>query len=221
MSLDSNLVDLVAMGRKLMDHRMVRGTAGNLSLRWDELCYISPRGARLDQLSVADFVPLNIHDRNTWQLERASLESAMHLACYRARPDIKVVVHGHPSNCIALGCAGLSLKAITPEFYRELGPEVPLLRYYTPTTQELADAVGEAMTRSDAVILRNHGMTLAAPSLEDALARTLMLDEAARIVLWSHAASGASLVLTASDLKRLEELDDLYHHDGPGLSDES
>ena len=41
--------------------------------------------------------------------------------------------------------------------------------------------VAEALLDSDAVILLNHGMTLVAPTLEQAIDRTLMLDEAAHI----------------------------------------
>ena len=42
--------------------------------------------ARMDRLSVADFISLKIDGVNTWQLQRLSSSYAIHLACYRAAP---------------------------------------------------------------------------------------------------------------------------------------
>lgn len=211
MTLESRLVNLAAAGRKLVEHGLVRGTGGNISLRWQELCYISPTGARLDRLGAADFVPLHIAGQNTWQLQRASSEYAMHLACYQARPDAATVLHIHPPNCIALGCAGLSLPAITPDFYLAVGAEAPLLPYITPTTEELAEAVRQAIAASDAVLLRNHGLILVASSSDEAFTHSLVVEEAARVVLLARAASGDCSFLTAEQLEELERTTGRYH----------
>ena len=77
MTLDSRLVNLAATGRTLLQSGLVRGSGGNISLRWDELCYISPAGARLDRLTSADFVPLNV---------QAQQYVAAHARLQRARP---------------------------------------------------------------------------------------------------------------------------------------
>ena len=92
MSLDSRLVNLAALARKLVENGFVRGAAGSISLRWEERCYLSPAGAQLHRLSAADFVPLYIEGQNSWQLARASGEYALHLACYRARPEVQEAV---------------------------------------------------------------------------------------------------------------------------------
>lgn len=211
MSLESRLVTLAAIAHKLVQHGLVSGSGGNVSLRWEDLCYISPTGARLDRLSAADFVPLRIDGQNTWQLQRASSESAMHLACYRTRSDAMAVVHIHPPNCIALGCAGLSLLAISPDFYLAVGAEVPLLPYITPTTQELGDAVGALIADHDAILLRNHGLILAASNAETALAHSLIIEEAAQIVLLAHAATGTCSALTPEQIHELEQVTGRYH----------
>lgn len=211
MTLESRLVDLGATARKLVDHGLVRGRGGNVSLRWNDQCYVSPTGAQLNRLSAGDFVPLNLDGTNTWQLRRASSESAMHLACYWARPDLQVVFHIHPPNCIALGGAGLSLKAISPDFYLAMGAEVPLLSFITPTTRELGEAVGKLMLTHDAVLLRNHGLILGAESIEEALVNSLIVEEAARIVLLAYAATGTCSYLSAEQIAQLEQLTGRYH----------
>ena len=210
MTLDSRLVNLVATGRTLVEKGFVRGSGGNISLRWDELCYISPAGARLDRLTSADFVPLNVQGKNTWQLTRASSEHAVHLACYRARPDAATVVFVSPPNCVALGCAGMSIPAITPDFYLAIGPQAPLLPYITPTTQALADAVAAQVVDHDAILLRNHGLVVVADSTDSALRKVLLVEEVARIVLLAHAARGECSALTAEQIDELERVTGRY-----------
>lgn len=206
MTLDSRLVNLAATGRTLVANNLVRGSGGNISLRWEELCYISPAGARLDRLTSADFVPLNVHAENTWQLQRASSEHALHLACYRARSDVATVFHVQPPNCVALGCAGLSIPAITPDFYLAIGSGAPLLPYITPTTQGLADAIADLIVDHEAVLLRNYGLVVVAESTESALSKVLLVEEAARIVLLAHAASGQCSALSAEEMAELERV---------------
>lgn len=205
-SLEARLVNLAAAGRQLVETGLVWGAGGNLSLRWDDMCYITQAGARLDHLSAADFVPLRIDGVNTWQLQRASSEHAIHLACYRIRPDAATVFHIHPPNCVALGCAGLSLPAITPDLYLAMGAEVPLIPYLTPTTQPLADAVSDLILDHDAILLRNHGLILVAASTLEALEHSLAVEQAARVVLLAHAATGTCSTLTAAEIEELERV---------------
>lgn len=206
MSLDSRLVNLAAAGRKLVEAGFVRGMGGSISLRWEDQCYISPAGARLDRLSAADFIPLSIPGPNSWQLARASADHALHLTCYRARPDAQTVFNLHPPNCIALGCAGLNLDAISPEFYLTVGAQAPLLSYLGPATPELADAVAEQIVHHNALLLRNQGLLLIAASSEEALLRSDAVEEAARVVLLACAAAGSCSFLTADQIAELERV---------------
>ncbi len=205
MSLDSRLVNLAAVAHKLAEGGLVRTTSGSVSLRWQDQCYISPADARLERLSAADFIPLSVAGPNTWQLARASADHMLHLVCYRARPDAQVVLLIHPPNCIALGCAGLGLGALTPDFYRAVGAAVPLLPYFTPGSQSLADVVAEQIVAHKAVLLRNSGLLLAAGSSDEALLHSQMVEEAARAVLLAHAATGSCSFLTAQQIEELEQ----------------
>lgn len=207
MSLDSRLVNLAAVARTLVERGFLR-SGGSVSLRWEERCYVSPAGARLDRLSAVDFVPLFIDGRNTWQVQRASREHTLHLACYRARPDARTVLRLQPPHCLALGCAGLSLGAISPDFYQAVGAEAPLLPYFAPATQALADAVSAAIVGHDAVLLRNQGLVLVAASSDEALAHSIVIEDAAQVVLHAHAATGTCSVLSVDEIEELARMTD-------------
>jgi L-fuculose-phosphate aldolase len=204
MSLDSRLVNLAAVARKLVESGFVRGAAGSVSLRWEDQCYISPAGARLDRLGAADFVPLAIGGSNTWQLQRASSEHALHLACYRVRPDVQTVLRIQPPHCMALGCAGLDLRAISPSFLWAVDAEVPLLPYSAPASQVLSDAVAEAIVHHDTLLLRNQGLLVTASGSDEAWLRSQIVEEAAQIVLLARAAAGSCSYLTAEQIDELE-----------------
>lgn len=206
MTLESRLVNLAAKAHKLVELGLARDAGGSVSLRWHDSCYLSPAGARLDRLSAADFIALHVDQENTWQLQRASSHHAAHLACYRSRLDAAAVLILQPPNCVALGCAGLSIRALTPEFYLALGAEVPLLSYLAPTTQQLADAIGSAAQAHHAVLLQNQGLVVLGSSTDEAFTRSLIVEEAARVVLLAHAATGACSALTETQIQELDQL---------------
>ena len=206
MALESRLLNLAATAHKLVNLGMIHGLSASVSLRWEDACYLSPAGAWMDRLSAADFISLKIAGGNTWQLQRASPSYALHLACYRARPDAATVLCLQPPHCVALGCAGLTIRAMTPDFYFELGAEIPLLPYLALATQALADGVGQVIATHQAVLLQNQGLVLVAPSTDEAFARSLLVEDAARIVLLAHAATGACATLTEAQIEELEPL---------------
>ncbi len=85
-----------------------------------------------------------------------------------------------------------------------------MLPYITPTTQELADAVGALVIDHDAVLLRNHGLLVVADSTDSALSKVLLVEEVARIVLLAYAARGECSALTPEQIDELERTTGRY-----------
>jgi hypothetical protein len=106
---------------------------------------------------------------------------AMHLACYRARPDISAVVHAHPPMAIAFTIAGQTLaQCVLPEVVMTLGT-VPTLDYATTGTDDLADSVGVAIRSHDAVLMDRHGAVTVGGDLLEAFCRLEILEHTALI----------------------------------------
>ena len=88
---------------------------------------------------------------------KPSSEIKMHMRVYEKRPDVKAVVHAHPSYATAFAIAGIPLTApIMPEAVISLG-SVPIAKYGTPSTMEIPDAIEEYLPYFDQVLLQNHG----------------------------------------------------------------
>ena len=115
---------------------------------------------------------------------RPSSEIKMHLDFYRARPDIRAVVHAHPPTATGFAVAGIPLdRALLPEAVIYLGA-VPLVKYGVPGTDELMqDILQNYVTDYDAFLLANHGVTTISHTLLDAYHRMEMVEHFAKISL--------------------------------------
>lgn len=115
---------------------------------------------------------------------RPSSEWRMHLGIYRVRDDVKVVLHTHPPNVIALSQAGLRPDFSLTEAVSYVGEvgEVPLLK---PGSEELAEAVARAFRHRNvtAVILKGHGLVTVGSTPYEALNKAEVLEDVAYITL--------------------------------------
>ncbi|HLF02199.1 MAG TPA: class II aldolase/adducin family protein [Anaerolineales bacterium] len=192
---------LIATGREIVQSGLVLGAGGNLSCRFGEAIRITASGAKLGALTPDDFVAVGDHAIPS---RKPSSEWRLHTAVYAALPWANVVLHAHPPKAIALGALGRDLPALTPDFYLHLGPRVPLLPYLTPTTSELAEAVGQMIANQRAVLLGNHGVVVAGADAPSALLRLQLLEEAAAI--WLAALPiGEPRPLSPDDCRALDE----------------
>ncbi|HEV8099717.1 MAG TPA: class II aldolase/adducin family protein [Gaiellaceae bacterium] len=137
---------------------LVRGTEGNVSSRAGELVAISPSGLGYDTLRPED-VCLVTPGGGLVEGPEPSVELPMHLAVYKARPDVGAVVHTHSPNATAR-------------------PPVPVAEGRSGTG-ELGTAVVAAAGEGDAVVMRDHGPVCFGPDLATALRRAIELERAA------------------------------------------
>ena len=118
---------------------------------------------------------------------RVFSEIGLHLACYRARPDVRWVFHAHPPKATAFAVAGHPL--FDPPFMAEpvvsLGARVPLLPPAAPGSPELLEDLARALAEADAVLLGGHGVLTVGADAETALLRMEFIEHLAAIHLAS------------------------------------
>lgn len=133
-----------------------------------------------------------------------SIETSMHLAIYRARPDVDAIVHAHPVTASAFCASGVPLCThYTAEGYAILGDPV-FVPYELMGTTELADRVADGLRGGAAcALLENHGVLAVGKTLLQAFDRLEVLEVAARhTVLLSQVGQARPL-----HPAQLEELD--------------
>lgn len=110
-----------------------------------------------------------------------STEVALHLATYRARPDVNAIVHLHPQVAVLLDALGEPIRLITSDhaYYLRRIARVP---FHPPGTAELAQAAAAAVADgTNCVILAHHGCSVLGADIAMAHRRASNLDEAARL----------------------------------------
>ena len=207
--------DICEVGRRLYRGGFIAAGEGNVSLRLSDTelmgtpagtCkgYLSP-----EQISICDM------DGKTLEGPKISTEIQMHLAVYRARPDVSAVVHAHPPKCTGFAVAGVPLnRAVLAEVVVTLGC-IPLADYGTPSTRELADSVDRLIRTSDGLLLSNHGALTVGQDVYDAYYKMEVIEHFAEISLISRQLGGERL-LPKREVSRLLDLrKKVYQLDGP------
>jgi len=194
---------LLRVGALMYQQRLIVACEGNLSARLDANTILATRsGAAKGFLKPEDFVEVSMEGRAA--VGKPSTEIQMHLAIFRARGDVGAVVHGHPSWATALATAGRGLtECLLPEVVLGLG-KVPLSRYATPGTDEVAHAVCEHITHHDAVLMPNHGVVACGPDPMTAFQTLETVEHLAQITLLAELAGGAR-VLSRDEVSALVE----------------
>ena len=177
------------IGRLMYDKGFVDGTGGNISARLgDERILLSPSGLATGFMQPEQLIIVNLAGERVDQATpanadlRPTSESAMHLECYRQRPDINAVVHAHPPTAVALTLARFDFQqCLIPEMVVLLGL-MPTAPYSTPSSQENGDAIRELIHEHDAIMLSNHGSLTAAKTLWDAYLMLESLEHNANII---------------------------------------
>ncbi len=148
------------IGRRVYNKGMVAANDGNFSVKLTENEYLcTPTGVSKgfmtpEYICKVDAKGNILHANGKF---KPSSEIKMHMRVYEKRPDVKAVVHAHPSYATAFAIAGIPLTApIMPEAVISLG-SVPIAKYGTPSTMEIPDAIEEYLPYFDQVLLQNHG----------------------------------------------------------------
>ena len=171
---------LVEFAQRMSREGYVVATQGNLSVRAGEAVLITPSAVPYGRLTTELIAELAADGRRLSGPPPSS-ERAVHLAIYRARPEINAIVHAHPVHVCALAVAGRDLSALLDEVEPVLGGSVRVARYAPSGTLELGDNAVKAMEGRNAVILARHGSVTGGPDLFSAYQRLEVLERAAAV----------------------------------------
>ncbi|WP_420434025.1 class II aldolase/adducin family protein [Candidatus Poriferisocius sp.] len=174
----------VVAAAKAMDAAgLVVGTAGNVSGREaDGTIWLTPSALPYGQMGIENLAAVDLDGNLLEDTARPSTEKAMHLACYRAFPEVGGVVHCHPIHASMFAVAHKSIPAVIEEVIVYLGGDVRVTDYRPTGTDELGEEVVRHLGDRSAVLMANHGMLCIGESPDHALHAALVAEHTARIV---------------------------------------
>ena len=171
--------EVVAAAKSFSSAGLTVATWGNISLRVGDSVYITPSGMDYATLLPEDITEVSAADGRVLSgARRPSTETALHLAVYAARPEVRAIVHTHAAESTAFAVTGRTVPVITDEAAQVLRGAVRTAEYALPGTRELAERCVEALgAEAMACLLRSHGAVCLGESLKAALVCARVLEQ--------------------------------------------
>ena len=145
-----------------------QGTAGNVSVRYEDGLLITPTGIEYENLTPEKIVFVS----ESGEFEEGKIPSsewAFHLTCYQAREDCHAVVHNHAINATAVSILNRPIQANHYMVAASGAAEIPCVPYATFGSPKLADYVDAGIRQSKSILLQHHGMITVGENLKKAL----------------------------------------------------
>jgi L-ribulose-5-phosphate 4-epimerase len=198
---------VVAACNALVRLGLTTGTSGNVSARLPDTGTVvaSPSSVRYETMTAADVCTVDVESGDQVDGDRnPTSELLMHLAVYRARPDVGAVIHAHTLHTTALSLVGRGIPPIMDEQVQLLGGEVSLCPHTLPGSEALAATVVEHLGDRRAVILAHHGMLGCGRDVQQALDVCQAADRLAHIYLLALRAGDPAVL--PDEAQRLERM---------------
>jgi L-fuculose-phosphate aldolase len=175
---------LVETARRLHQNGWVANHDGNVSVRLNgERLLITCTAVSKRDVDDASLLMIDLSGKVLEGRRRPFSELDLHLAVYRARPEVNAVLHAHPPVATGWGLCGAELAPVAmPEVVVSLGNRIPTLPRFLPKDPEGAAMVGAQAAGYDAMLLSGNGVLSLGADLNQALLRLELVEHYARIL---------------------------------------
>lgn len=213
--------EAIAVACRILANRgLADGILGHISLKiTDKTLLVRCRGPQERGLAYTHAGDIRLVDLDGNPAADGELEGGymvpnelpLHTELFRCRPDIRAVVHAHPPRVVAADLAGLAVRPIVGAYdipgTRLAANGVPVYpRGVLIRNRRLAAEMADAMGTKPVVVLRGHGLTSAAATVEQAVLQAISVDALAGMALKVTSAGGELVNLPDADMAELPDL---------------
>lgn len=179
----SIMEDVTNTAIEMLELGLVVGSAGNVSAKIPDKdeAFITPSQIDYEQLQPYQIVHIDFEGKQLGGDWTPSSEKIMHTAIYKARPDVKAVIHTHSRFASVLSIIGKEIPPLMEEMINAIGGPIKLAKYGQVGSKEIGDFAVEALEDRKAVLLRNHGCLVCGKDLREALKIAQIVEENAEI----------------------------------------
>lgn len=173
---------IVTTSQDLVRSGLLIATGGNVSIRSDDgrAFAITPSNFDYMKMSAGDVCLLDLEMRKVEGEWKPSVESGMHAAIYKVRPDVHAIVHTHQIYTSTLAIVNKSIPSLFDEQVRFLGKEVKVIPYAPSGTGMLRDTIARhVQDHNNAYMMRNHGALVFGTDMERAVLNAQLLEKCA------------------------------------------
>ena len=182
------------------------GSAGNVSMlvEGEDAIAVTPTRLPYDVMTPDDICVIDFDLAPIEGKRKPSIETPMHIASYKARPDVSAVIHTHQTCASALSILNLPIPALFDEVTLAIGRSVDVIPYALSGTRELHDNVARAVTsRCHCYIMQNHGTLCLGTDLDKTFTSVELLEKIASVYMQALATGRPITVLPEATAAQL------------------
>ena len=174
------------------------GLGGHLSARLEERSIlIKPRPVSWWKLTPDDLIVIDFNGARVDRPGEASgvREWPIHAQVYASRPDVRCILHAHPTESTLMAALGFEVEPIDQDCAALTG-RLPVLDNgaVSIATPELGDEVAGALGKMSGVLLKNHGYVVAGGGIPEVCVTALRIEKVARTMLRAVALAKPPLI---------------------------
>ena len=204
------ILDDLVVGNRILATEGILDGMGHISVRSDRRPdrFFLSRDLAPALVTAADLVEYDL-DGNPVNAKapQGYRERYIHAAIFKARPDVKSVVHSHMPSVLPFTDSTVPLR---PMYHMAtfLVPGVPMFEIRTVQGQvgmlidneKVATALAQALGNKTVALIRGHGAVIVGSSVPDAVSSAIFLDVNARVQAQAIAFGGNISYLTQADV---------------------
>lgn len=179
---------------------------GNVSARFEKSLLATPTAVSKGDMNGEMILTLDMEGNKLQGVGKPFSEIKLHLAAYRARPDIHAVVHAHPPFAMARGLGGSDFEVTIPEAVVSIGDAIPVVPYRLPGHPDHDSLVAGALARVDVFMMAGNGVLSVGRDVKEAFLRMELLEHILKIDYYARSMdSRTPLTIPPEDRRKLLE----------------
>jgi ribulose-5-phosphate 4-epimerase/fuculose-1-phosphate aldolase len=218
---EAALIEDLAIANHVLASHGVLDAFGHVSIRHPGSAerFLMSRSLAPALATPADILEYDLDANPVDARGRASfLERFIHAEIYKARPDVKAVIHSHSLAVIPFGTTQVPMR---PMFHIAafLSPQVPVfeirkvagMTHMLVSNAQLGKALAEALGSGAVVLMRGHGMAVAGPTLPLTVFRAIYTEVNARLQTEAVEIGGPITFLSPEESEKANKIIDQVH----------
>jgi L-fuculose-phosphate aldolase len=199
---------LIWAGKVLVAEGQDDFTRGHISMRLPDdptLFLMKAHSIGLDEITMENILTVDLEGNVVAGTARRHSEVFIHSEIFKARADVHCVLHTHPPYSIALSASDQPLKAYSQGgalYHEAVGIYDDTIRLIR--SHEMGAGVAKALGPHPVVLLKNHGIVVATPTIEETVIGVIMFEKAAMIQLAVEATGAAAPEFPREDIAKLK-----------------
>ena len=124
---------------------------------------------------------------------------------FRARPEIRAVIHTHQVYATTVAVAGKEIPAIVDDQAQILGSSIKVTKYQRSNSDELAGEVVANLAGRNAVLIANHGAVCVGRNMDEAFVAAQILEKTCQVFIGAAMLGGAQPISSGEAFRLHQE----------------